>query len=138
MTPEAVVAELFAAFAARDIARMERVVHPDCQFWAEGTSTAAGRAEPYSGQKGVEAYFEDAARFWDHLEVQPQDVRSAGNGVICFGVVVGRLRGAAEEQRIPVIWVFRLRDGRIVYGRAVRTAAQAQELAGADAAADSG
>lgn len=138
MTSEAVVDELFAAFAARDLARMERVVHPDCQFWAEGTSTAAGRVEPYHGPKGAEAYFEDAARFWDHLQVQPQDVRSAGNGVICFGIAVGRLRGEAEEQRVPVIWVLRLREGRIVYGRAVRTAAEAQELTGADVETGSG
>lgn len=138
MTPQAVVAELFAAFAARDEARMERVVHPDCTFWAEGTSTAAGRAEPYNGPDGVRSYFEDAARFWDHLEVQAEDVRSAGSGVICFGVVVGRLRGEADEQRIPVIWVFRLRGDRVVYGRAVRTAAEARELAGGDVRADSG
>ena len=130
--------ELFAAFAARDPARLQGVLHPDCRFWAEGTANAAGRVEPYQGPAGVESYFEDAARFWDHLEVQPRDVRSAGNGVICFGVAVGRLRGQADEQRIPVIWVFRLLDGRIVYGRAVRTAAEAQELAEADAAADPG
>ena len=106
MIPEAAVGELFAAFAARDEARMERVVHPDCTFWAEGTSTAAGRAEPYHGPKGVQAYFEDAARIWDHLEVQPQDVRSAGEGVICFGVAVGRLRGARTAGRYLTAAVF--------------------------------
>ncbi len=132
MTPQEAVDELFAAFAARDPARMEHVLHPDCTFWAEGTSTAAGRAEPYNGPEGVRAYFEDAARVWEHLEVQPKDVRSAGSGVICFGVAVGRLRGEADEQRIPVIWVFRMREGRIVYGRAARTAAEARELVGAD------
>ncbi len=138
MTPQDAVGELFAAFAARDPVRMERVLHPACTFWAEGTSTAAGRGEPYNGPEGVSAYFADADRFWEHLEVQPHDVRSAGDGVICFGVAVGRLRGESGDQRIPVIWVFRMREGRIVYGRAARTAAEARQLVGADDHADSG
>ncbi|MBA2348064.1 MAG: nuclear transport factor 2 family protein, partial [Solirubrobacterales bacterium] len=86
MNPEAAVSELFAAFAARDPERAARVLHPDCTFWAEGTSTAAGRIEPYHGPEGVQDYFADAARLWEHLEVHPQDVRTAGAGVICFGV----------------------------------------------------
>lgn len=61
--------------------------------------------------------------------MHPDDVRSAGSGVICFGTVVGRMRGERREQRVPVVWVFRLRDGRIVFGRAARTAAEAREIA---------
>lgn len=60
-------------------------------------------------------------------------MRTAGSGLVAFGVAIGRLRGEAEEQRIPVIWVFRLRGGRIVYGRAAATAAEARELVGPDA-----
>lgn len=129
MNPEAAVGEMFAAFAARDLERARRVLHPDCTWWAEGTATAAGRGEPYSGLEGLQTYFDDAARLWEHLEVHPHQVRTAGSGVICFGVAVGRLKGEASAQRIPVIWVFRMRDGLIVFARAARTAAEARELA---------
>ncbi len=137
MSPETAVGELFTAFAARDAARMEDLLHPDCTFWAEGTATAAGRDTPYTGAEGVRIYLEDADRAWEHLEVQPQDVRSAGDGVICFGVAIGRRRGEQEEQRIPVIWVFRLREGRIVYARAARTAAEARVMARAEGGGNS-
>jgi ketosteroid isomerase-like protein len=127
--PEAVVSELFAAFAARDPERAARFVDPDCRFWPQGTATAVGRTEPYAGLDGLATFFADTAAAWDSLEVHPRDVRSAGAGVICFGVAIGRPRGSQQEQRIPVIWVFRLRGERVVFGRVVPTAAEARELA---------
>lgn len=123
-----VVRELFAAFARGDPAAAAPFVHPECRFWPEGTAEAVGRTEPYVGLDGVVAYFEDAARAWESLVVEPTDVRTAGSGVICFGVAIGRLRGADEEQRIPVIWVFRLREDQIIFGRAAASAAEAREL----------
>jgi len=122
------VRELFAAFARDDVAGAAPLVHAECRFWPQGTAEAVGRTEPYVGPEGVAAFFADAARAWDTLEVRPADVRSAGTGVVCFGVAIGRLRGTAEEQRIPVIWVFRLRDGQLIFGRAAASAAEAREL----------
>ena len=125
---ESVVRELFAAFARRDPAAAMPLVHPECRFWPQGTADAVGRTTPYVGWEGVEAYFADASRAWDALEIRPDDVRSAATGIVCFGVAVGRLRGEPAEQRIPVIWVFRIRDGQIVFGRVVPTAAEAWGL----------
>lgn len=131
MDAPAVVRELFAAFAKRDPSALEPYVAPECRFWPQGTAEAIGRTDPYVGFEGMAAFFADASRAWDTLEVQAYDVRAAGAGVVCFGVAVGRLRGEAEEQRIPVIWVFRVRDGRVVFGRAVSSAAEAAETVGA-------
>ncbi len=128
MDAVATVRELFAAFARRDASGVAALVHPECHFWPQGTAEALGRTEPYSGPDGVEAYFADAERAWDALVLEATDVRAAGNGVICFGVAIGRLQGEAEERRVPVIWVFRIRDGLVAYGRAVATAAEAREL----------
>lgn len=128
MDAQEAVRGLFDAFARNDPAGAESYVHPECRFWPQGTAEALGRTEPYRGTGGISAYFEDVGRAWDSLELQPTDVRSAGAGVICFGVAVGRLKGQVEEQRIPVIWVFRLRDGQIIYGRAAQSAAEAREL----------
>jgi ketosteroid isomerase-like protein len=133
MEPTEVVRELFAAFARRDPAALEPIVHEDCQFWPQGTAEAIGRTEPYAGPDGVRQFLVDTEAVWDELEVHPTDVRAAGSGVVCFGVAIGRLKGSPDAQRIPVIWVFRLQQGRLVYGRAVRTAAEARELVGPDA-----
>lgn len=128
MDPPGIVRELFAAFARGDPAAAVAYVHPECRFWPQGTAEAVGRTEPYIGHAGMVAFFADAAAAWDTLELRPTDVRSVESGVVCFGVAIGRLRGAAEERRIPVIWVFRLRDGQIVFGRAAASAAEAREL----------
>lgn len=128
MDAPGVVRELFAAFARGDPAAAAPYVHPDCRFWPQGTATAVGRSEPYVGRDGVKEFFADAARAWQTLELPATDVRSVGTGVICFGSAVGRLRGQAETQRTPVLWVFRLRDGMIVFGRAAASAAEAREM----------
>lgn len=133
MDAAGVVRELFAAFARQDPEGASRCLHPECTFWPEGTATAVGRDAPYAGPGGVQAYFADAARAWESLVVEPTDVRSVGTGVICFGVAIGRLKDETEERRIPVIWVFRLRDGQVVYGRAVASAAEARELVAPEA-----
>ncbi|MDQ3629915.1 MAG: nuclear transport factor 2 family protein [Actinomycetota bacterium] len=128
MDAPGVVRELFAAFASGDPAGAAPYVHPDCRFWPQGTAEAVGRTEPYVGRDGLAAFFADAARVWETLELRPTDVRSVGTGVVCFGWAIGRLRGQPEEQRVPVVWVFRLRDGMIVFGRAVASAAVAQAI----------
>jgi ketosteroid isomerase-like protein len=130
-----VVGAVFAAFARRDPAALDALIDPECRFWPQGTAEAVGRAEPYAGHAGMAAFFEDVARTWDVLEVEAPDVRVAGTGVVCFGAATGRLRGRPETTRVPVIWVFRLREGRVVYGRAVATAAEARALVGPDAPA---
>ena len=138
MSPaEQTVRDLFAAFSARDAEAALALVHPDVEFWAEPTADLAGRAEPYRGRDGFRAYLADVERVWDEFAVDPQDFRVAGTGVIAFGVAEGRPKDAGhdERQRIPVIWVFRLADGLVVFCRVARTAAEAAALAaGADAA----
>lgn len=127
-TAQETVLELFAAFAERDADAAAAVLHPDLEFWPQPTGELAGRREPYRGHDGFRRYLADVARVWEEFAVAPTDFRVAGAGVICFGHATGRPRGGAEE-RTPVIWVFRLRDGLVVYCRVARTAAEATRLA---------
>lgn len=129
MSSEETVRALFAAFAARDADAALALLDPSCEFAATGTGARAGVTEPYRGHDGLRQYFADTERLWERLEVHPQDFRSAGTGVICFGVVEGHARGEPEPIRLPVIWVFRLRAGRVLSGRVAETAAEAADLA---------
>lgn len=131
------VLDLFAAFAARDAAAADAVLHPQVELWAQPTAELTDRTEPYRGREGFRRYLADVDRVWDEFAVEPADFRVAGAGVICFGHATGRPRGAAEARRTPVIWVFRLRDGLIVFCRVARTAAEATQLARAADAAGS-
>jgi len=128
------VLELFAAFAARDVEAAEAVLHPDLEFWAQPTAELAQRREPYRGHEGFRRYLADVERVWEEFSVEPTDFRAAGTGVICFGHATGRPRGSDEVRRLPVIWVFRLRAGRVAFCRVARTAAEATLIAaGGDA-----
>ncbi len=128
-TAEDQVRRLFDAFAARDPEAAVALLHPELEFWPQPTADLAGRAAPYRGHDGFRRYLADVDRLWAQFSVEPDDFRVAGAGVICFGAAQGRPRGAGAAQRLPVIWVFRLRDGLIAFCRVARTAAEASELA---------
>ena len=126
---ETIVRALFAAFAARDADAALPLLDPAVEFWPQATGERSGRTEPYRGHDGFRAYLADVERVWDAFEVEPADWRVAGGGVVCFGEARGRARGDDVTQRLPVIWVFRLRDGRVAYCRVARTAAEATAMA---------
>ncbi len=131
------VLALFAAFADRDADAAEAVLHPDLEFFPQPTGELARRSEPYRGHAGFRRYLADVEQVWAEFSVEPSDVRSAGAGVICFGHATGLPRGEAEVRRVPVIWVFRLRDGLVVFCRVARTASEATALAATPDAATS-
>jgi ketosteroid isomerase-like protein len=128
MAAEDVIRRLYAAFSARDVDAVLALSHPDVEFYPQGTSERTGREEPYRGAEGLRQYFADVASQWEELRVEPGQLRIAGDGVVAFGTAIGR--GGGEEVRQPVIWVWKLRDGRVVSGRVVKTAAQAYKAAG--------
>lgn len=128
---ETTVRALFAAFATRDAEASLALVHPDLEFWAEPTAELAEHPEPYRGHAGWREYLADVERVWAAFRVEPTDFRVAGTGVIAFGRAEGRPHGTDERRRVPAIWVFRLRDGLIVFGRVARTAAEAESIAAA-------
>jgi ketosteroid isomerase-like protein len=72
-------------------------------------------------------YMDDVERVWDELRVEPTDFRAAANGVVAFGTAHGRI--GSEIVRQPVIWVWKLRAGLVVFGRVVDTAAEAEATA---------
>ncbi len=125
-----VVQALFAAFAARDAEACLALLHPELEFWAQPTGERADRRDPYRGHDGFRAYLADVDRVWAEFTVEPGNFRAAAGGVICFGAAVGVPRAGGGPVRLPVIWVFRLREGLVVYCRVARTAAEARALTG--------
>ena len=123
--PRDIVRGLFAAFADRDVEAAIALCDPAIDWWPEGTGARSGRQMPYRGHEGMRLYFADVAAVWDALAIDPGELRVAGNGVIVFGTVRGRLRGEAGVVEAPVIYVFKLQDGRLRTGRVAATAAEA-------------
>ncbi len=126
-----VVKAVFAAFAERDVERVLELADPEIEFVAV-TSDFAGRTEPYRGHDGIREYFRDVSLVWDDLRLTPRDYRQVGDGVL----VVGRVsaRSAARIVDGSTGWVWRVRDGLVVYGRVYPSAADAERAATAGGA----
>lgn len=127
--PSDLVAAYFEAFGRRRADDVVALSHPGIEIWAQPTAEQVGRTEPYRGHDGLRDYLADVDRAWTHFEVTPEDFRAAGQGVIVFGRGRGRSAATGDEISVPLIWVFRLRDGLVVFCRVAKTAAEARELA---------
>jgi uncharacterized protein len=117
-----VVKAMFAAFAARDLETVLNLADPDIEFTAV-TGEHAGRTDPYRGHDGLRAYFRDVAELWEELRLTPREFRPAGDLVLVTGKVSGRSRVRTVTGSTG--WVWKVRDGKVVYGRVYASAADA-------------
>jgi ketosteroid isomerase-like protein len=118
-----VVKEVYAAFAARDIDRVEALLDPDVVFIAV-TGGIIGRTEPYRGYQGMREYFSDVARVWDELVLTPREFEEVGDAI----PVTGRVSARSPSRMISgsTGWVWRVRNGLVVYVRVYSSAAEAR------------
>jgi ketosteroid isomerase-like protein len=121
-----VVKAVFAAFAERDVERVLDLMHPEIEFTTV-TSDYAGRTDPYRGHEGIRQYFRDVALVWDDLRLTPREFREIGDSVL----VTGRVSAHSIARIVDgsTGWVWRVRDGRVVYGRVYASAADAEAAA---------
>jgi ketosteroid isomerase-like protein len=126
-----VVEAVFAAFSERDVERVLELMHPEVEFTTV-TSDYAGRTEPYRGHEGIRQYFRDVALVWDDLRLTPREFREVGDSILVTGRVNARSMARIVDGSTG--WVWRLRDGLVVYGRVYASAADA-EAAATDGAA---
>jgi ketosteroid isomerase-like protein len=117
-----VVRAVFAAFAERDVERVLAHAHPDIEFHAV-TGDYAGHAEPYRGHEGMREYFRDVAAVWDELRVTPDDFRESDDALLVTGRV--HARSPARVVAGSTGWIWRLREGKVVYVRVYPSAAEA-------------
>ena len=118
-----VVRAIYAAFAARDIEGALDFVAPDCEIHLEGTAGAAGRRGPYRGHDGLRQYFRDVSEVWDDLRIVPGEFRQSGDTILVTGRVSAR--SPARIVAGSTGWIWRVRDGLVVYARVYPSAAEA-------------
>jgi ketosteroid isomerase-like protein len=117
-----VVRAVFAAFADRDVERVLAYADPAVEFSAV-TGDHAGRTEPYRGHEGIRQYFRDVAAVWDELRLTPGEFRQRGDTILVTGRVSAR--SLARVVAGSTGWIWRLRDGKVVYARVYPSAAEA-------------
>jgi ketosteroid isomerase-like protein len=117
-----VVKATFAAFAARDLDAVLALAAPDIEFTAV-TGEHAGRTEPYRGHDGLRQYFRDVASVWEELRLTPREFRASGDLILVTGKVSARSRARTVSGSTG--WIWRVREGKVVYGRVYASAADA-------------
>jgi ketosteroid isomerase-like protein len=123
-----IVQRIFAAFENRDVEGFVALCAPDMVF-EPVTARMVGGGDPYRGHEGLRVYLSDVGRVWQELRLSPDAFREGDDGVV---VATGRVYawGAGRVIDSPAGWLFRLRDGKIAYGRVFETAGEALEAAG--------
>jgi ketosteroid isomerase-like protein len=117
-----VVKATFAAFAARDVEAVIALAAPDIELTAV-TGEQAGRTSPYRGYDGLRQYFRDVASVWEELHLTPREFRASGDLILVTGKVSARSRSRTVTGSTG--WLWRVRDGRVVYVRVYASAADA-------------
>jgi ketosteroid isomerase-like protein len=121
-----VVKRVFEAFAQRDVDAMADLLDPDVLF--EPAPTFARPHRSYLGLSGMRQYFDDLAATWERLDVNIQEFRAAGNYVLAFGRIYAAGGGSVADD--PASFVWRLEDGKVVWGKVFRRRGEALDVVG--------
>jgi ketosteroid isomerase-like protein len=119
-----VVTRLLAAFSRRDAEEMVALLDPEMLF--EPAPTAARPHRTYVGHAGMRDYLRDVGETWERLEVTIQEYRQAGDYVLVFGRIYAAAAGSVADD--PATFVWRLDEGRVVWGKVFRNREEALEL----------
>jgi ketosteroid isomerase-like protein len=115
---------VFNAFAERDVDAV--LVHADPEIvFSPVTADYAGRTEPYRGHDGIRQYFRDVAEVWDDLRLTPTDFRQVDQTILVTGKISAR--SPARVVAGSTGWIWRMRAGKVVYGRVYPSAAEAKD-----------
>jgi ketosteroid isomerase-like protein len=117
----------FEAFGERDLAALLELMDDEVEFLPATASLTTG-GEPYRGHEGITRYLDDVGRVWKELRVYPSDYRDLGESVVALGRIHARGGGMIIDR--PTGWVWRFRDGKIVWGRVYSTQEEALQAVG--------
>lgn len=117
--------EAMAAFNARDIDALLDRMDPDIE-WRPLRSETEGA---FHGHDGIRAWVAETEELFERSEATIESAHWEGEAVLAEGSISleGKASGAPIE--LPVTWVFRLRDDKVVWGRAFNERAAALEAA---------
>jgi ketosteroid isomerase-like protein len=121
-----IVRSVIDAFNRRDLAEFLTFMAPAVEFFAPRTASAVGRVTSYSGHEGLRQYFADVETTWGPtLQLHPQEFHPEEDHVVAVGTVTGERNG--EHLDTEAAWALKLRDGKVVWGRAYEIPATAFE-----------
>ena len=84
----------------------------------------------YRGVQGVRQMLADFDQDWEFVRMDAEELREAGDQVVLLGRLRARGRASGVDLDVPLGFVWRLRDGKVVYARSFSEQADALRDAG--------
>jgi ketosteroid isomerase-like protein len=107
----AIVREVFAAFADRDLVRLETLCSVNLVVTNPPTGSASGH-QRYEGRGALAQYLSDVAQVWDRLDLQPETFHCPRPGeVLVAGFVVAQRAGTTQV--LTAAWSWSIVGGEI-------------------------
>lgn len=119
-----------AAFRDRNVEVMIELSDPEIEL-RPVTALLTRGGEPYRGHDGMRRYFRELERFWETLEIFPEELTEAGPDTF---VATGTVKAALPDDDGPfeseASWVWEFRDGKVVSLRVFPSHEQGRTVAG--------
>jgi ketosteroid isomerase-like protein len=123
-----VVHQIAAALGRRDLDLFLAVSDPAVEWHSSISVISEGGA--YHGHEGVRQYMSDVEEAFDSLSATIDQVLDVGDLVLAVGRLHYRGKASGVEMDMRLGWVFRFRQGKLVYLRAFRDPEEALAAVG--------
>ena len=122
-----VIRRLVEAFNDRDLEAMFKELQPDAELHP---LRAQLEGKAYRGHEGLREMLADFDEDWEFVQMDPDELRDAGDTVVVLGRLQARGRTSGAELDVPMGFVWRLRDGKAAYAETFSKPEDALRAAG--------
>jgi ketosteroid isomerase-like protein len=123
----ALIRRITAAFNARDIEAFVAELDPAAEL---EPLRALLEGKRYTGPEGAREMFADFDEDWEYLQLEIDDVREAGEEVALLGRLLSRGRASRVDLEVPIGFVWRVRNGKLLHGKTFSEPADALRAVG--------
>jgi ketosteroid isomerase-like protein len=113
-----IVHQIAAALGRRDLEAFLELTDPEVEWHSSISVISEGGA--YHGHDGVRQYMSDVNETFESLEATVDSALDVGDLVVAVGSLRYRGRTSGVEMHAPLGWVYRFRQGKLVYLRTFR------------------
>jgi ketosteroid isomerase-like protein len=113
-----IVYRLLTAITERDLSSLLDQTDPEIEWRSFFAILSEGGV--YRGHDGMARYIADVSEAFESMRVASIDLLDAGETVVGIGRIYYKGKGSGVEADSAAGWVFRFRDGKVVYFHAFR------------------
>jgi len=102
------------SFNSRDVDAMLARLDPEVEWWPLRSETEGA----FYGHDGIRAWIAETSELFEHSCAHIERARWEGDAIVAEGRASLRGKQSGAPIELPVTWLFRLRDDKVIWGRA--------------------